>query len=109
MLTTLPPSHPLHKLVMNAVKRLVKHHLTLLHDLMHRYKIQPQNMEISKAVCFSTGWTPKVAIKTANNEDEVIANVNQDSPDVKVGIHGWFRNGRQHTVLYKNGRVKVEL
>ena len=86
------------------MKRLVKHHLTLLHDLIHRYKIQPQNMEIIKAVCFNTGWPPKVAIKIANNENEVITNVNQDSPDVKVFMDssGMEGNIGVVAVLYRN-------
>ena len=111
MLTTLPPSHPLHKPVINAVKRLVKRHPSLLHDLMHRYKIQPQNMETIKAVCFDMKWTPNVAIKIANDEDEVIANVNQDSPDVKVFTDGSGMEGKigAAAVLYRYGRVKTEL
>ena len=35
-LATLPPFHPLHKMVLNVASRLVKWHPTLLHDLMHR-------------------------------------------------------------------------
>jgi hypothetical protein len=53
-LATLPRSHPLHKLIMNAANRLVKWHPTLLHDLMHRYRIQPKKVETMEAVRFDT-------------------------------------------------------
>ena len=89
-LATLPPSHPLHKPVINAAKRLVKHQPSPLHNLMHRYKIQPQNMETIKAVHFDMKWTPNMVIKIANDEGEAIVNINQDSPDVKVFTdEGW--------------------
>jgi ribonuclease HI len=78
---------------------------------MHRYKIQPQNMEIIKAVRFDTRWTPKVAIRIANDEDKAIANVNQDSPDIKVFMDGSGMKGRigAAAVLYRYGRAKTEL
>jgi len=41
-LATLPTTHPLHKPVKNAAAHLVKSHRTPLHDLMHRYRIQPE-------------------------------------------------------------------
>jgi ribonuclease HI len=96
---------------MNTAKRLVKHHATLLHDLMHRYKIQPQNMETIEAAHFDMRWTPKVAIKIANNEDEVIMNVNQDSTDVKVFTDGSGMDDKigAAAVLYRYGRVRSEL
>jgi hypothetical protein len=110
-LATLPPTHPLHKPVVNMAKRLVKHHPTPLHDLMHRYKIQPQNMETIKAVRFDTRWTPKVAIRITNDKDEAIANVNQDSLDVKVFTDGSGMKGKigAAAVLYRYGRAKTEL
>ena len=94
----------------NAAKRLVKCHATPLHDLMHRYKIQPQYMETIKAMCFDTRWTPKVAIKIANNEDEAITNTNQDNPDVKVFTDGSGMDGKigAAAVLYRYRRVKSD-
>jgi hypothetical protein len=44
-LATLPVTHPLHKPVLNVASHVVKRHMTPLHDLMHRYNIQPQKIE----------------------------------------------------------------
>ena len=44
-LATLPPTHPLCKPISNAASRLVKRHPTPLHDLMHRYSLNPAKIE----------------------------------------------------------------
>ena len=49
-LATLPPTHPLHKPIANAARRLVKRHPTLLHNLMYEYGIKPEAIETIKAV-----------------------------------------------------------
>jgi hypothetical protein len=62
-LTTPPSSHPLHKPVANTVNRLVKLHTTPLHDLMHRYRIQPHNIKTIYIVHFETRWKPDITIE----------------------------------------------
>jgi ribonuclease HI len=110
-LATLPESHPLHKPVINAAKTLVKHHPTPLHDLMHRYSIQPQGIETIKAVRFDTKWKPKISTHIANNVDEALENMQQDRADVKVFTDGSGMEGRigAAAVLYQNGRMKTRL
>ena len=49
-LASLPPNHSLHKPVANAASRLVKRHPTPLHDLMHRFDLQPTHMEKIQSV-----------------------------------------------------------
>ena len=49
-LASLPPNHPLHKPVANVASRLVKRHPTPLHDLMHRFVLQPTCMEKIQSV-----------------------------------------------------------
>jgi hypothetical protein len=48
-LATLPISHLLNRPVTNVACRLMKCHPTPLHNLMHRYKIHLQKVEIIKA------------------------------------------------------------
>ena len=57
------------------------------------------------------GWTPKVAIKITNNEDEAIMNIDQDSPYIKVFMDGSGIDSSIGSVeiLYRNRRVKAEL
>jgi hypothetical protein len=110
-LAMLLPMHPLHKPIKNAASKLVKHHATPLHDLMHRFNIHPQSIETIKAVCFDTEWKPKIKTKTARNTDKAIEDANNDNPDVKVFTDG---SGMEEkigaaAVLYRNGRVKTML
>ena len=69
-LATLPPTHPLHKPIQQAAKRLPKRHQTPLHDLMHRFGIHPQLIETIKAIRHDTKWKPKVMFSIANNTEE---------------------------------------
>ena len=107
-LATLPPTHPLYKPVKNAAKRLVKRHKTPLHDLMHRYRLQPDNIETINATRYNTDWKPKVTIKIINDADEAITDMEQDHPDVKIFTDGSGMEGEigASAVLYRNGRLK---
>jgi len=110
-LATLPETHPLHKLVINAAKRLVKRHLMPLHDLMHRYGIQPQNVETIKAIRQDTKWKPKITASIANSADEALEDLGNDESDVKVFTDGSGMEGKigAAAVLYRNGRMKTKL
>jgi fructose-1,6-bisphosphatase/sedoheptulose 1,7-bisphosphatase-like protein len=110
-LATLSEMHPLHKPVINSVNRLVKQHPTPLHDLTHRYSIQPQATETIKAVRYDTKWKPKVTANIANNVDEALETLKQDSADIKIFTDGSGMEGKigAAAVLYKNGRMKMKL
>ena len=110
-LTTLPSSHPLHKPVANAANRLVKRHATPLHDLMHRYGIQPHNIETINAVRFNTRWKPGITKEVITGTDEVIEAIQNDNPDVKVFTDGsgMDRKIGAAAVLYRSGRLKTKL
>ena len=107
-LTTLPPTHPLYKPVQNAAKRLVKRHRTPLHDLMHRYKLHPENMETINATRYNTNWKPRMTTKII---DDAIKDMEQDHPDVKIFTDGSGMEGKigASAVLYRNNRLKSTL
>ena len=110
-LATLPPSHPLHKPILNAASRLVKRHPTPLHDLMHRYKIQPKLIETIKATRHDIKWKPNITIKIAGNADDAIKELENDNPDIKVFTDGSGMDNKigAAAVLYRNGRQKSKL
>ena len=55
--------HPLHKPVENVASRIVKCHATPLHDLLHRYNVQPKKIETIQAMQFDMRWTLGVHTK----------------------------------------------
>jgi hypothetical protein len=93
-LAMLPKSHPLDKPISNAAKRLVKHHPTPLHDLMHAFGIQPQKIETIKAVRQSTKWKPCIKIQIKKDKDDMIKEVHEDNSDVKVFTDGSGMEGK---------------
>ena len=110
-LATLPESHPLHKPIKNAANKRVKRHPTPLHDLMHKYNIQPAKMETIKATRFETNWKPNIKIHIASSVDEAIGDIQNDNPDVKVFTDGSGMDGKigAAAVLYRNGRLKTKV
>ena len=110
-LATLPSSHPLHKPVANAANRLIKCHATPLHDLMHRYGIQPRGFETINAVRFDTRWKPKITTEVTPDTDKAIEAIQRDNPDVKVFADGSGMDGKigAAAVLYRSGRLKTKL
>jgi hypothetical protein len=110
-LATLPTTHPLHKPIMNAASKLVKRHPTPLHDLMHRYNIQPQNIETIKGVRYDTRWRPGITTEVIADTDKAIEAIARDRADVKVFTDGSGMEGKvgAGAVLYRNGRLKTKL
>ena len=102
----LPTMHPLHKPINNVAKRLIKKHPTPLHDLMHRYNIQPTKLETIKATRFDTKWRPQVTTLIAPNTDIAISNLREVNVDAKIFTDGSGANNKigASTVLYRNGR-----
>jgi hypothetical protein len=110
-LATLPKSHPLHKPIENAVKRLVKRHPTPLHDLMHSFNVHPQKIETIEAVRQDAKWKPNIKIHVAESKEKAIREVQLDTSDVKVFTDGSGMEGRigAAAVLYRQGRLKTQL
>lgn len=104
-------AHPLHKPVLNVASQLVKRHPTPLHDLMHRYNIQPQKIETIKAVRFDTKWKPGVKTEISMDTDHAIASIPQDEADIKIFTDGSGMEGKigVSAVLYGQGRPKSSL
>jgi hypothetical protein len=78
---------------------------------MHRFNIHPQLIKTIKAVCFNTGWKPKIKTKMADNADNAIEEVHNDHPDVKVCTNSSGMEGKvaAAAVLYRNGSEKTML
>ena len=110
-LAMLPPMHALHKPIKNAASKLVKRHPTPLHDLMHRYNIQPQNIETIKAIRHETRWKTGVTTEIIPDVDKAITDIVQEHPDVNVFTDGSGMEGKvgAGAVLYRNGRLKTKL
>ena len=110
-LATLPPTYPFHKPIKNTASKQVKHHTTPLHNLMHRFNVHPQLIETIKAVCFDTGWKPKIKTKMADNADNAIEEAHNDHPDVKEFTDSSGMEGKvaAAAVLYRNRREKTAL
>ena len=110
-LATLPETHTLHKPAINAAKRLVKRHPTPLHDLMHRYGLQPQSIETIKAVRQGTKWKLKITANIASSADKALENLENDKSDINVFTDGSGMEGKIGTaaILYQNGRMKTKL
>ena len=102
----LPTTHPLHKPINNIAKRLIKKHPTPLHDLMHRYNIQPTKLETIKATRFDTKWRLQVTTLIAPNTDIAISDLREDNVDAKIFTDRSGANNKigASTVLYRNGR-----
>jgi hypothetical protein len=94
-LATLPSPHPLHKPVANTASRLVKRHATPLHDLVHRYRIQPRRSE--------TRWKAQFGTEVIPDTDKAIEAIRCDNPDVKVFTDGSGMDGKigAAAVLYR--------
>ena len=110
-LATLPPPHPLHKPVANATSRLVKRHPTPLHDLMHRYNIEPGHMEKIHAVRHHMNWKPNLTMTIIPDKEEAINDIAQDDPDLKIFTDGSGMNDKigASAVLYRDNRRKSSL
>lgn len=78
---------------------------------MHRFNIHPQLVETIEAVCFDTGWKPKIKTKTANNTDNAIEEAHNDHPDMKVFTNRSGMEGKvgAAAVLYRNRSKKTML
>jgi hypothetical protein len=80
--------------VANAAKRLVKRHPTPLHNLMHRYSIQPQYIETIKVVRQGMKWKLKITASITNSVEEAIADMENDKLDVKIFTDGSGMEGK---------------
>ena len=67
-LATLPNTHPLHDPVKRAAQCFVKRHHTLLHEMMHTFKIKPELMEKISAVCQGPKLELGLALRIADSK-----------------------------------------
>ena len=110
-LATIPSTHLLHKLVNDAASRLVKQHPTPLHDLMHRYSIQPATMEKITLRRFHADWKPRHIIQIIKDRKLAIRLIAHDNPNLKIFTDSSGINDkiRASAVLYRNNRKKATL
>jgi ribonuclease HI len=103
-MASLPNTHPLHKAIGNAAKRLVKRHPTPLHDLFHRYNINPSNQEQIRATRFDTHWKPIITTRVTTNADRAKEKAANDNTEYQIFTDGSGMDNKigASAVLYKN-------
>ena len=110
-LAMLPPTHPLHKHIKNTASRLVKCHPTPLHDLMHRYNLQPSKIKKIQAFRHHPKWKLAFTTSVITDIDKAVNAVDQDNSDINVFTDGSGMNGKisASAVLYRNDRQKASV
>jgi hypothetical protein len=108
---TLPKSHPLHKAIANAAIRYVKKQLTLLHYMMHEYKLQPEKIKMIETTRQPNKWTPGFALRIANTKDMAEEEDRQDRANIQIYTDGSGLEGRigASAVLYRGGEEKGQM
>jgi hypothetical protein len=78
---------------------------------MHRFNIQPGNIETINATRYNTNWKPRMATKIISDADDAITDMEQDHPDVKIFTDGSGMEGKigAAAVLYRNNQLKSTL
>ena len=107
-LATLPTTHPLYKPVTQAAGRFVKRHHSPLHELMHKFKLEPKRMEKIEVARQGLKWEPDVAIRITENKEKAKEEDLADEADIKVYTDGSGYEGQigAAAVLYRNGVLK---
>lgn len=83
-LASLPQSHPIHRAVLNASKRLPKQIPSPMHNILNAYHIHPQNMEKIQAVRHSPRHRFRYTITIAESKEAVIEAETKDRSEVKI-------------------------
>ena len=104
-LATLPSTHPLFKAVKQAAQRFVKKHHSLLHELMHKFKLKPVLLEKISAVRQNPKWEPGVVIRIAGDREKAREEDIADRASIKVYTDGSGIEGQigAAAVLYCDG------
>ena len=104
-LATLPDTHLLHK-HMRKARRYVKWHRSPLHELQHRFRIDPEALESIATHRQAPGWTRQVEVKKAASkevaykegmESRAQIRVYTDRSDIGGGVGA-------SAVLYRDGQ-----
>ena len=115
-LATLPSTYPLFKAVKQAAQRFVKKHHSLLHELMHKFKLKPALLEKISAVRQNPKWEPRVAIRIAGDREKAREEDITDHASIKVYTDGSGIEGKigaaamlyHDGVLVKKRRMRLE-
>lgn len=107
-LATLPATHSLHKPVSQAARRFVKKHHSPLHELMHKFKLQPDLMEKIAVSRQGPKWEPDVAIRITDSKEKAKEEDLGDQTVVKLYTDGSGIEGKigAAAVLYRDGVLK---
>lgn len=65
-----------------------------MHDLMHRYGLQPSKIEKIQAFRHHSKWKPAFTTSVITDIDEAINAVNQDNSDINIFMDGSGMNGK---------------
>jgi ribonuclease HI len=104
-LACLPSKHPLAARVHRAATRYVKKHRTPIHEIMHAYTLEPHMMEKIETVVRGPKWEPAFKIRVPQKEEVAIAELRNDTAQVKVFSDGSCIDGGvgAAAVLYRGG------
>jgi ribonuclease HI len=110
-LATVPRSHPLFPYVRKAARRLVKRHPTPIHQLMHDFRINPEEVEKVEPTKMDPKWIPPYTVRVAKTREEAIKMDEDDAAAVQVYTDGSGKDGMigAAAVLFRNGRKRRSL
>ena len=95
-LTTIPPQHPLYKLVNASANRTVIRHKSPLHNLMQIFKLKPKSISKIAVVVRNPLEANRIPLQTsiANSKEESITEANSATESIKVYSDGSENNGK---------------
>jgi hypothetical protein len=86
-LCLLPPSHPLHPLLLSASHRNVKRHLSPVHHLIQFAHINPKDVETILPIRRSPSYTPSFTSVIPSSKDKALTFVNLTNATIPVHVY----------------------
>ena len=110
-LATLPPTHPLSKVVKNARARRIKKHPTRIHDLIWTFDLDPSRIEKIEATRYDIGSKAAMEMGICNTGEEAIRRARMDRAEIKVYTDGSGIGGAvgAAAVLERRGRGEIKV
>ena len=78
---------------------------------MHRFNLEPNDMEKINPSQYQPGWKPAHTVHITTNKKKAINDATMDNPDLKIFTDRSVLDGNigASTVLYRNNRHKASL
>ena len=84
----LPTSHPLAKHVSGVARRYVKRHQAPLHEVMHAFRMRPDDYETISPVRRGPKWTPNIQVVILATKMQAVKEAEEAKDDIKVFSDG---------------------